>query len=447
MLRNLLCGRKRFRVRFPSSSPSSHIFDRRVRWTTSSPENLIDIEGHEGQHSFLRDLPSQFLRDSDLSNFDGDTNQRTNVHFDNETGKPGGIKPSSSRRKPISTGKRLWIDKYVVNKKKDCKIYWSDGLVSHHDIDVLKRYYFSWKKSRDEDRILWEGLTEEDVRQSSDLSISFESLIADDGSGMRKAMKTLYLYGILLVTRTPVNNDGASIAALGAALSGGSVKSSPSASLLANYRLGGTEVILPSGTDGPLRTLYGGVWATSSVGQSDGSSVADSSFGMDALPLHTDMTYLQDPPGLQIFTMVQPAGIGGESVYCDGFALAETLRNTDPIAFDILSNTSRTYHSRDEITGWDLKAKGPVIQVRDGRIVGVRHNDLDRLTDLPPNDVVELVDIEKFYDGLVSAHESWDYLIAQDKFRLVMKLQRGDTMVVANQVRHDVSCCISLLMT
>ncbi|MGK3746645.1 MAG: alpha-ketoglutarate-dependent taurine dioxygenase, partial [Bacillariaceae sp.] len=161
-----------------------------------------------------------------------------------------------------------------------------------------------------------------------------------------------------------------------------------------------------------------------------------SAYGSEGLPLHTDLTYIQDPPGLQIFTMVQPAPVGGDSVFCDGYAVAEKLKTINPDAFDILSNTIRTYHSKDNVTGWYLKASGPVIEVRDGQIVGIRHNDLDRLPDLPPNDLIEEKEIDEFYDNLKTAHAAWDALLAQDNFRLVMKLNPGDTMVVANQVSY-----------
>ena len=40
--------------------------------------------------------------------------------------------------------------------------------------------------------------------------------------------------------------------------------------------------------------------------------------GTDGLPLHTDFTYVRDPPGLQVFTMRAPALVGGESVFADG---------------------------------------------------------------------------------------------------------------------------------
>ena len=88
----------------------------------------------------------------------------------------------------------------------------------------------------------------------------------------------------------------------------------------------------------------------------------------------------------------------------------------------------------DEQTGWHLEANGPVIELRDGQVVGIRHNDLDRLPDLPPASATEPCEIDEFYAGLERAHASWDRLIAEDKYRLVMKLQSGDTMIVANQV-------------
>lgn len=422
-LSNLIRGRKEPRIRCQK------------RWESSSKDD-------NDNYSFLYDLPTQFLFDSSMTNFDENTFQRKDVFFNSETGKPEARPPPRFAKKPLRSGKRASIDEVIIEQGNKCKISWSDGKCSHHEIDKLKQKYLSWKKIRNDDRILWQNLTEKDVRESSDLSISFESLIIDDGTGMSRALKTIYQYGIILVTNTPINDNGVGIAALGAALSGGSMKNNPSASLLSNYRLGGSEVILPSGTDGPLRTLYGGVWATTSDNQPNGTSVADSAYGTDALPLHTDMTYLQDPPGLQIFTMVQPAIVGGESVFCDGFAIAETLRTKDPFSFHTLSNTRRTFHSLDKDTGWNLMATGPVIQVDDGRIIRIRHNDLDRMPDLPPNRMIESVQIDAFYDGLIEAHMSWDSLIAEDKFRLVIKLDPGDTMVVANQVRLN---CVVLL--
>jgi hypothetical protein len=389
-------------------------------------------ENDDDELSFLFHLPWQFLRSADSANFDESTYQRNDVLYDSGTGKPILTPPRSSLCSNQKS--RLSIDDYSVVDGNTCNILWSDGWMSSHDLSWLERHFHRWRGSQPEQRKLWSGMSEHHVRTSADLSMSFQELIGVDGSGMSRALKTLYEFGFLLVTRTPMDDNGAGVAALGASLSGGSVKDHPSTSILANYRAGGEETVLPSGTDGPLRTLYGRVWSTSSADQADGTSIADSAYSNDALPLHTDSTYLRDPPGLQIFTMVQAAVVGGESVVCDGFAIAEVLRATNPDAFQILSTTDRLYHSIDTVTGWNLEASGPVIKVQDGRVVGIRHNDLDRLPDIPPSDVIEPQDVDDFYVNLSRAHAAWDALLAQDKFRLVIKLQPGDTIVVANQV-------------
>ena len=43
------------------------------------------------------------------------------------------------------------------------------------------------------------------------------------------------------------------------------------------------KTILEHGTDGPQKTLYGNIWSTHSSGMSDGTSTADSAYGMEAL--------------------------------------------------------------------------------------------------------------------------------------------------------------------
>ena len=136
--------------------------------------------------------------------------------------------------------------------------------------------------------------------------------------------------------------------------------------------------------------------------------------------------------------MVQPAIEGGESVFGDGFAVASELKTTAPGAFVMLSQTPRRYRCIDSATGWNLQACGPIISLQNGNIQSIRHNDLDRLPDLPPVEALTIEDMNAFYSSLDKAHASWDALLAKDKFRLVMKLQPGDTMVVANQVRGGI---------
>jgi hypothetical protein len=370
-------------------------------------------------------LPLRFIRDSWEGNFDSGTHQRNDISYNHDNGKP---------EHDYQSDKKYKVKKSTL-EGKDLVITWGDGISSKYTLDSLNKVHANWKKPQ-VSRELWTGLTESHARTSEEHSISFGDLIRNE-KGMSRAVRALYKYGILLVSETPTDDNGAGIAALASALSGSPKKDLASTSLLANYKQGGTNILLPNGTDGPLRTLYGSVWFTTSAVQAEGTSVADSAYGVDGLPLHTDMTYMLSPPGLQIFTMIQPSEQGGESVYADGFAAAETLRNEDADAFCTLSTTVRKYHCIDKATGWHLEAAGPVIELRNGAVIRIRHNDLDRLPDLPPYS--ETDDGHEIYEKLAHAHTKWDEILGRESTRLLMKLEKGDTVVVANQVGFV--CC------
>ena len=370
-------------------------------------------------------LPPRFLREADSANYDAFTHQRNDVSFDTDNGKP----------LPLTEQLSMYdIRSCTFDDDGHYTIEWGDGKISRYAEQWVEDTVARWKGKEDETtpRVLWSNLTEAKVRKDPSLSLGFSVIL--EKTGMDNALKALYQYGFVLVTETPIDDGGAGIAALASAVSGGSAKQGASNSLLASYRSGGKDIILPHGTDGPLRTLYGTLWSTTSSGQADGASVADSAYGKGGLPLHTDMTYHQEPPGLQIFTMVQPALQGGESVFADGFAAANYLRFHHPDAFVVLNSIVRTYRCIDNVTGWNLEGKGPVISTTNiGALIAIRHNDLDRLPDLPPcGSTVE--ESKAFYEKLSNAHEKWNEVLSRDEFRLVMNMRPGDTAIVANQV-------------
>jgi alpha-ketoglutarate-dependent taurine dioxygenase len=164
------------------------------------------------------------------------------------------------------------------------------------------------------------------------------------------------------------------------------------------------------------------------------------------------MTYYLDPPGLQIFTMVQPAkNNGGASVFGDGLAAAYRLRRTNVRAYHTLCTTFRRFRCIDPQTGWHLEASAPMIQLHESdylprsslsktvdynflqsaRVVGIRHNDLDRMPDLPPPGWED--DVASFYENLEEAHYEWDRILADDSSRLEISLRPGETVIVNNQ--------------
>ena len=381
-------------------------------------------------------IPLRYLRDAAAFNYDPSTRQRNDVRFDPSDGRPistpppntdlilcepiGGAggrgegqgEPASS--KPAGPWRAIWSDgaeaTYPAGWAEEQARLWGDGTPLTGAADPPTPPHVP--EGAGTRRVPWSGLTESDVRSAgSGMTVPFRDAVLTDG-GMERAVRSLHERGILLVTGTPTDDDGGGVAALAAAVSGGSDKSSSRSSLVGRYRreermdaagngdsdgeIRPPATVLPHGTDGPLRTLYGGVWSTSSAGMADGTSTADSAYGAGALPLHTDMTYLRDPPGLQIFTMVTPASRGGESVFGDGLAAAERLRRSDPASFDVLCRTVRRYRCVDDEAGWHLEGKGPIISAVDrgerwrgpggrwGPVTAVRHNDLDRIPDLPP---------------------------------------------------------------
>lgn len=356
----------------------------------------------------------------DPTNFDPNTGQRTDVTFDPVDGRP-----------QHATHRTTRIDECSATKA-GYRIQWEDGVVSEYTSEWVETQLSlvnskSSTTTSSDKRIPWANWDEALVRSSQELSILFGEALTKQG--MNRTLSTLYKYGILLITDTPTQDNGAGIAALASSLGGGALKTKEN-SILANYRNGSPLITLPHGTDGPLRTLYGTVWSTTSSSQSEGASIADSAYGHESLPLHTDMTYLRDPPGLQIFTMAHPALEGGESIFADGLYTAKVLRNEDFKSFQLLSERKRKYSSIDRYTGWCLEATGPVIQTNDnGDIVQLRHNDLDRMPDISLADEV--------VDRIRQAHSAWNTILARDETRLVMSLRPGDTVVVANQVRNE----------
>ena len=135
--------------------------------------------------------------------------------------------------------------------------------------------------------------------------------------------------------------------------------------------------------------------------------------------------------------METPAADGsGRSTYLDGYAAAERLREVDEEAFGTLKATVFEYRCMDGEMGWHLEARGPVIEVDpyDGRtVVGIRHNDLDRLPPRPPASVVDSGATDAWYAEVYRALAAWDELLNEDGRRLTISLQSGDCTLVHNR--------------
>jgi hypothetical protein len=101
---------------------------------------------------------------------------------------------------------------------------------------------------------------------------------------MEAALSALYKYGLLLITDTPPEIHH--VAAFAATISGGSVKTLPTQSLLPSYydKVSDEEKfrhLSNTVSDGPMNNLYGPLWSTSAKAMAEGTSVSDSAYSSD----------------------------------------------------------------------------------------------------------------------------------------------------------------------
>ena len=141
------------------------------------------------------------------------------------------------------------------------------------------------------------------------------------------------------------------------------------------------------------------------------------------LGLHTDNPYREPVPGLQMLHCLQASGEGGESLFADGFALAEHLHTQDAAACDLLTQTPvRFTYAHGEVC---LSAERPLIERnRLGGWEAVRYNNRSIAPLRLPADI-----LPAFY----AAYRALACLLRDPQFLVSIKLRSGDLVVFDNQ--------------
>jgi trimethyllysine dioxygenase len=136
-------------------------------------------------------------------------------------------------------------------------------------------------------------------------------------------------------------------------------------------------------------TIFGGMWDF----QAD-LSKADTAYTNLELRPHTDGTYSNDAPGLQMLHCLAFDGTGGESTMVDGFRVAAQLRLAEPDLYEVLSTLAVPGQYLGD--GVHLRAERPVFRHdADGVLEQVSFNNADRAPFSLPND-----DMLTFYEAL-----------------------------------------------
>lgn len=165
-------------------------------------------------------------------------------------------------------------------------------------------------------------------------------------------------------------------------------------------------------------TNYGRVYDVRSVAQPENLAYSDLGLG-----LHTDNPYREPVPGFQVLHALIASPDGGESLFGDGFAIAQHLRTAAPEAFAVLTRTPVPfrYRSRDA----ELYAERPLIQLTCAGEVGAVHYNSRSIAPLH----LAARDAGPFY----SAYRRFAALLRDPRFHLQFRLRDGDLVVFDNQ--------------
>ena len=167
-----------------------------------------------------------------------------------------------------------------------------------------------------------------------------------------------------------------------------------------------------------FETNYGLVFDVRSVPQPENLAYSDLGLG-----LHTDNPYREPVPGFQALHALAASPDGGDSLFADGYALAEHLRATDPDAFARLTQTPVPFHYRSKDA--ELYAERPLIQLScRGEVTAVHYNSRS----IAPLDLCAR-DAAAFY----AAYRRFAMLLREPALQLKFKLADGDLVVFDNQ--------------
>jgi Taurine catabolism dioxygenase TauD, TfdA family/Gamma-butyrobetaine hydroxylase-like, N-terminal len=167
-----------------------------------------------------------------------------------------------------------------------------------------------------------------------------------------------------------------------------------------------------------LETNYGLTFDVRSLPQPENLAYSDLGLG-----LHTDNPYRDPVPGFQALHALIPSREGGESLFADGFALAEELRCRAPQAFALLTTTAVPFHYRSRDA--DLYAERPLIQLSTrGEVTAVHYNS---------RSIAPLKLAAREAPGFYGAYRLFALLMRDARFQLRTRLEGGTLVVFDNQ--------------
>jgi gamma-butyrobetaine dioxygenase len=165
-------------------------------------------------------------------------------------------------------------------------------------------------------------------------------------------------------------------------------------------------------------TNYGRTFDVRSVPQPENLAYSDVGLG-----LHTDNPYRDPVPGFQALHVLVASPDGGDSLFADGFALAERLRATAPEAFRCLTQRPVPFRYRSKDA--ELYAERPLIQLSPGGQISAVHYNSRSIATLR----LAASEVRPFY----AAYRQFAALLRESRFQVKLRLAAGEMVVFDNQ--------------
>ena len=257
-------------------------------------------------------------------------------------------------------------------------ILWSDlskaiNYSSQFFLDNLSK-----KKSKKQNLITW---TNKDLDQT--IYVNFDEAISNDG--FKSFIKKLYKYGFVVIQNC--KTEISSVEKIAKKI--GYVRES----------------------------IFGGLWSF----ESD-QDKADSAYTQDELRPHTDSTYSNDAPGLQLLLCSHYKASGGESIMVDGFKIAEKIKSEKKDVYDFLTNMEVTGQYIGD--GVSLQATRPILRLNsDKELIQVSFNNYDRAIFKMSEDKTK-----KFYEAI----REFDLLANNKRYQWRRILKPGELLIFNN---------------
>ena len=164
-------------------------------------------------------------------------------------------------------------------------------------------------------------------------------------------------------------------------------------------------------------SIFGGLWSFES-----NNDMADSAYTQDELRPHTDSTYSNDAPGLQLLLCCHYEATGGESIMVDGFKIAEKIYKENRDLYTLLSEIEVTGQYIGD--GVFLEAKRPIFKLNSNKeLIQVSFNNYDRAA-FRMDDEKTL----KFYDAI----REFDLIANNREYQWRHILKPGELLIFNN---------------